>query len=119
MAIVLNPRALARTREQLDSWARACAAMHVLRVTDPIPRFGWPADAGRRSPSRGPGALPASAGTPSTRGVAGPASRAPPGGPEPDQRAPRPAAARRPGGGRPAAGTGAGRRALGRRDTPP
>src|SRR6266849_6628835 len=108
-----------RALAQFDTLVRAHAAIHVLRVTDTIPRFAWPTDAGRRSPSRDPGAPPATAGTPSARGVGGPGCRAAPGGPGPDQRAPRPAAGRRVGGGRPAAGTGACRRSVVRPDSPP
>src|SRR5207302_6673609 len=75
------------------------------RVRDAIPRFAWPTDAERRRPSRDPGAPPARAGTPSARAVEVLVCRAGPGGPGPDQRAPRPAAGRRAAGGRPAAGT--------------
>ena len=104
---------------KFDPLVRAYAAIHVLRVTDAIPRLAWPGDAERRWPSRDPGALRASAGTPSAGGVGGPGCRAAPGGPGPDQRAPRPAAGRRAGGGHPAAGTGACRRAVVRPDSPP
>src|SRR5881409_3038954 len=99
MAIGLNEGRGCGALEQFDTLVRACAAIHVLRVTDVIPRFAWPTDAGRRSPSRDPGAPRARAGTPSARGVGGPGYRAEPGGPGPDQRAARPAAGRRAGGG--------------------
>src|SRR5438552_12209285 len=102
-------------REQFDL-VRACGCA---AIPFPIPRLAWPGDAGRRSPSQDPGAPPASAGTPSARAVEVLVCRAGPGGPAPDQRALRPAAGRRAAGGRPAAGTGACRRARGRPDSPP
>src|SRR6266498_1665286 len=116
MGVLLQLDRLAlRQREQFDM-VRACGCA---AIPFPIPRLAWPGDAGRRSPSRDPGAPPARAGTPSARAVEVLVCRAAPGGPGPDQRAPRPAAGRRAAAGRPAAGTGACRRARGRPDSPP
>src|SRR5207247_2397744 len=113
---LLNSTALRCGTVSSSTWSGPVDAR---RFAFPIPRLAWPTDAERRSPSQDPGAPPATAGTPSARGVGGPASRAAPGGPGPDQRAPRPAAGRRAAGGRPAAGTGACRRARVRPDSPP